>query len=207
MADHKDWVAKHHSPRAQMLVETIKSLEGQIASAKRDLEKEEEKLWLLDGDGENLEALVKKFFVALGCTIEPPKKDAPFSFVAKDPHMGHQLTVKVLATEGKFDKDSKALGELLGYVPDYFDHNANGPVEHICVVVNTFKDQPTDKRSKDDIGQAVLKVAKANQFALARTTDLHLLWGDLDSNGRKPLEIFDTLFASNGVVEYKLPKV
>lgn len=206
MAEHKDWVAKYYSPRAQMLVESIKSLEGQIASARKDLEKEEEKLWLLDGDGEHLEQLVKKFFLALGCTVEPPKKDTPFQFIAKEPHMGHQMLVKVVAAEGKFDKTHPALSEVLGYLPDYFEHNNEGPMEHVCVIVNTQKDVPTEKRAKDDFAAPVVKLAKLNQFIFARSVDLHFLWGDLDSNGRKPLEIFDALFSTHGLLEYKLPR-
>ena len=206
MVAHKDWVAKYHSPRAQMLVDTIKSLEAQIEQAKKDLEKEEEKLWLFDGEGENLEGLIKKFFLALGCTIEPAKKDTPFSFTAKDPHMGHQMLVKVLATDGRFDKGNTALGQVLGYLPDYFEHNGEGALEHICVVVNTHKDQPTDKRPKDDFAPAIGKLAKLNQFVLMRSLDVHFLWGDLDSNARKPLEVFDSIFSTSGALEYKLPR-
>jgi hypothetical protein len=98
--------------------------------------------------------------------------------------------------KGNFNKDNHHLADVLEYLPTNVQNNANGEVERIVLIVNTYREKkdPRSRNHKDDFTQPTREIAENNGVCYLRTYDLYRLWLDYLDESRSSSEIFEEVF-------------
>ena len=86
-------------------------------------------------------------------------------------------------------------------MPEHNSINDHNRVERIVLVVNTFRELPPAERNRNgDMAPPVKKTATDNGICVVRSGDLYLMWLKT-LEGMSKQEVFDTLFATEGIYE------
>lgn len=203
-----EWVREYRAKQALELDKQIDTLEEEIATMKANRDNYHRMLNLLYGTGRSLEDTVADLFGEkwLGFQVRKTEKGAALDMFVEGPAQEHKLAIEVTGVKGSFNKDNPHFADVLQYLPTNAENNANGEVERIVLIVNTYREKdPRNRNHKDDFTQPTMEIAENNEICYLRTYDLYRLWLDYLDESRSSSEIFEEIFNTVGVFRYRRP--
>ena len=201
-----DWALKYRVKQSVEAEKRLRELRDEITNFEDERDRYDKILVLLYGYGDELKNTVAKVFGNewFGFSVKPTEKGASLDLFVHDTNRDWDLAIEVTGIAGKFTKDNEHLSDVLDYLPTNVDNNSQGLRERIVLVVNTFRDDDLDSRDlTDDISQPTQTIANNNSFCIIRSIDLYKLWNDFVDDKRTASEIFEAIFQTQGIFEYK----
>jgi len=199
------WLLEYRAKPAKDADKGLEDLEKAKVAALDKRDKYDRMLTLINGYGEPLQKAIGELFGKgwFGFDVHETEKGHPIDLFVKKPMTGQILAVQVTGVVGKLTQDDKHFGALMGYLPENEAKNADGQVERVVLLVNTYRDTPlVDRTDKNDISVPVQNLVKKNGICIVRSCDLYKFWNLwVESPEKLPADdIFKQLFECEGIL-------
>lgn len=200
------WTLQYRTAQAIDAEANVEALQQELNKTQAERDKYDKMLVLLDGYSHQLSEAVEDVFGEqwLGYSVEKTQKGALLDMFVRDKSDGRVLAVEVTGVKSLLRQEDPHLTKFFTYQVDNLEHNQDGLMERMVLVVNTFREDDLKDRT-DDISVHVRTAAERNGLCILRSSDLYRLWRDFVGNKRAPRDIFGEIFNTVGVFEYKNP--